>query len=47
MTSAVDLTYYICTLLSSATKQDLQSVLDNNSAEQRMATVTAMLNKEI
>lgn len=45
--SAVELTYFVCQMLTLASKADLQSLLDMNDPELRMTTVNAMLMKEL
>ena len=45
--SAIDLTYFVCSILSAPTKVDLQQILDIDSASERMALVAALVAKEL
>jgi ATP-dependent Lon protease len=46
-TSASELTFFAAQLLTSASKDDLQAVLDENNLEQRVEKVLALMIKEV
>ena len=46
ISSAVELSYFCCMMLTTPTKTDLQSILDQNDIEARMTTVLSFMVKE-
>ena len=48
MTKSVsELTFFVCQLLSTPTKYEFQTILDENNIEKRMMIVASFISKEV